>query len=61
MKVGTDAVLLGAWANIEHAETILDCGAGSGVLALMAAQRNVKASITGIELDPNAANQASEN
>ncbi len=61
MKVGTDAVLLGAWANIEHEETILDCGTGSGILALMAAQRNAKASITGIELDSNAANQATEN
>jgi tRNA1Val (adenine37-N6)-methyltransferase len=61
MKVGTDAVLLGAWANIEKAASILDCGTGSGILALMAAQRNVKASITGIELDPNAADQASEN
>ena len=39
MKVGTDAVLLGAWASTAGAETILDIGTGSGILALMLAQR----------------------
>ena len=38
MKVGTDAVLLGAWTNVSGAKTILDIGTGSGVIALMAAQ-----------------------
>lgn len=61
MKVGTDAVLLGAWANIEHANRIADAGCGSGIIALMAAQRNSRAFVTGIEIDADAANQASEN
>ena len=39
MKVGTDAVLLGAWASVAGAKTILDIGTGSGILALMLAQR----------------------
>ena len=39
MKVGTDGVLLGAWASIDNAKTILDIGTGSGVIALMLAQR----------------------
>ena len=39
MKVGTDAVLLGAWTSAAGAETILDIGTGSGILALMLAQR----------------------
>lgn len=61
MKVGTDAILLGAWANIEHANRIADAGCGSGIIALMAAQRNSRAFVTGIELDADAANQATEN
>jgi len=61
MKVGTDAVLLGAWAHIESARSILDAGCGSGIIALMCAQRNKQASVTGIELDQEAANQAAEN
>lgn len=58
MKVGTDSVLLGAWANCEKACTILDVGTGSGILALMAAQRNPSAQITAIEIDPSAVEQA---
>lgn len=61
MKVGTDAVLLGAWANIEDANRIADAGCGSGIIALMAAQRNSRAFVTGIEIDADAANQATEN
>ncbi len=61
MKVGTDAVLLGAWANIEHANRIVDAGCGSGVIALMAAQRNAHALVTGLEIEPEAAAQATEN
>ena len=61
MKLGTDGVLLGAWADVAQASSILDIGTGTGVLALMAAQRNAKAKIHAIELDAAAAAQAKEN
>lgn len=60
MKVGTDGVLLGAWVNVSHAETILDIGTGTGVIALMLAQRS-NAPITAIEIEKNAAEEATEN
>ena len=53
MKVGVDGVLLGAWADVDSALTLLDVGAGTGLLALMAAQRSV-AAITAIEPDQEA-------
>ncbi|MDO5523707.1 MAG: methyltransferase [Bacteroidia bacterium] len=61
MKVGTDGVLLGAWADFENRRSILDVGTGSGLIALMAAQRNNMAEITALEIDPEAASQAKEN
>ena len=62
MKVGTDGVLLGAWASVKECTRILDIGTGSGLIALMLAQRsNAKVRITGVELDPEAAQQASDN
>lgn len=60
MKVGVDAVLLGAWCNVEGATRILDIGTGSGVIALMLAQRS-EALIHAIEIDSKAAEQASFN
>ncbi|MBQ1972756.1 MAG: methyltransferase [Paraprevotella sp.] len=60
MKVGTDGVLLGAWADVEHAQTVLDIGTGSGLLAIMTAQRS-KAYITGIDIDTDAIKQARKN
>ena len=59
-KVGTDGVLLGAWTDIAHAERILDIGTGTGLLALMLAQRT-QASITALEPDGRSYKQALEN
>ncbi len=61
MKVGTDGVLLGAWTDISHSHTILDIGCGSGLIALMLAQRAPQARITGIEIDGSAADDACRN
>lgn len=61
MKVGTDGVLLGAWAEVSQATRILDVGTGTGLLALMAAQRNVTAFIDAVEINEAAANQAKQN
>lgn len=51
MPVSTDAVILGALAPLEQAKQLLDIGAGSGILSLMAAQR-CHAQITAVEIDP---------
>jgi tRNA1Val (adenine37-N6)-methyltransferase len=61
MKVSTDACVLGAVADVAGAERILDVGTGTGLLALMAAQRNPMARIEAVELDPMAAAQAAVN
>lgn len=60
MKVGTDGVLLGAWAVVGDARNILDIGTGTGLIALMLAQKS-KADITAIEIDRDAALQARRN
>ena len=62
MKIGTDAVLLGAWCPIEnHPYSILDIGAGTGILALMLAQRCSAEQIDAIEIDEEAFEQCVEN
>ncbi len=62
MKVGTDGVLLGAWAPIHHNPfSILDIGAGTGLLALMLAQRTHAELIDAIEIDADAYEQCVEN
>ena len=60
MKVGTDGVLLGAWAPLENTRMVVDLGSGTGLISLMIAQRS-KARITGIESDMDAATQSAEN
>ena len=59
MKVGTDGVLLGAWA--EGGKRILDIGTGSGLIVLMMAQRFPNAGIVGIDIDADACRQAELN
>lgn len=59
MKVGTDGVLLGAWAS--GGKRILDIGTGTGLIALMMAQRYPEARIDGIDIDANACRQAQGN
>ena len=62
MKIGTDAVLLGAWANLENESfSVLDIGSGTGVIALMLAQRSYAELIDAIEIDDNAYEQCVEN
>lgn len=61
MKVGTDGVLLGAWAPVDNTKRILDVGTGTGLIALQLAQRNQQATITALEIDAAAAEQATEN
>lgn len=62
MKIGTDAVLLGAWTSIEnHPFSILDIGSGTGVLSLMLAQRSNAQIIEAIEIDDNTFEQCVDN
>ena len=62
MKVGTDAVLLGAWCSLEnHPESILDIGAGTGIISLMMAQRIDAMTIDAVEIDEKAYEQCVEN
>jgi len=60
MKVGTDGVLLGAWADVSFAKKILDIGTGTGLIALMTAQKST-AQINAVEIEKNAFIQAKKN
>ena len=62
MKVGTDGVLLGAWTPTNHnPNSILDIGAGTGIIALMLAQRTSAEQIDALEIDEDAYEQATDN
>lgn len=61
MKISTDAVMLGAVADAVSPKEILDVGTGTGVIALMLAQRFADAKIQAVEIDPQAAAQALDN
>jgi tRNA1Val (adenine37-N6)-methyltransferase len=62
MKIGTDGVLLGAWTPIDNnPKSILDIGTGTGIIALMLAQRTNSQQIDALEIDENAYEQAVNN
>lgn len=61
MKVGMDGVLIGAWADAGNSNRILDIGTGTGLIALMMAQKNSTAQIDAIEIDDNALQEAKMN
>jgi len=61
MKVGTDGVLLGAWAEVVGAREILDIGTGTGIIALMLAQRAERANVDAVEIDGKSFEQAKDN
>lgn len=60
MKVGTDAVLLGAWVEVKPTDWVLDVGTGCGILPLMLAQRGI-AKVHAVDLDEPSALEAAEN
>ncbi|MEO2280464.1 tRNA1(Val) (adenine(37)-N6)-methyltransferase [Pseudoalteromonas pernae] len=61
MKVSTDGIMLGAWADVTHKQRILDVGTGTGLLALMVKQRQLEAVITAIDIEADAIAQAAQN
>lgn len=61
MKVGTDGVLLGAWVGMEKRMKVLDVGTGTGLIALMMAQRNPASSVRALDMEKTALSQAIEN
>lgn len=61
LKVGTDGLLFGAWVRYGGAQRILDIGTGTGLLALIAAQREPSAHIDAVEIDEASAEQAAQN
>lgn len=61
LKVGTDGVLLGVLADVDGVVSVLDVGVGSGLISLIVAQRNRCAHVLGIDIDPKAVQQATDN
>lgn len=60
MKVGTDAVLLSAWVDVNITDSILDVGTGSGIIALMVASRT-RGGVDAIDIDPDSCEEAEDN
>ena len=58
MKVNTDAILLGSWIDLNHANTVLDIGTGTGVIALMVSQRYSNLKVDAVEIDKNSSLEA---
>lgn len=61
MKVGTDGILLGAWADVGDVQKVLDIGAGSGLISIMLGQRSSRAQIHSVEIEAESYGQAREN
>lgn len=61
MKINTDGVLLASLVDVDQEPRILDIGTGTGVIALMLAQRNSRAQVEAVEIDPSAAQRAQDN
>ena len=61
MKIGTDGVLLGAWVDVEDAGSVLDVGTGTGLIAIMCAQRNATAVVRGVDIVAEAVAEARQN
>ncbi|MBM78664.1 MAG: tRNA (adenosine(37)-N6)-methyltransferase TrmM [Crocinitomicaceae bacterium] len=61
MKIGTDGILLGAWANTYKSKNIIDIGTGTGVIAIMQCQKNKKAFVDAIEISHQACIDAQNN
>ncbi|MEZ6128113.1 MAG: methyltransferase [Planctomycetaceae bacterium] len=61
MKVGTDAILLGGWATAAAPRSILDIGTGTGILALMLAQRFPECNVHAVDIDSEACDEAADN
>ena len=61
LKVGTDAVVLGAWTNVAESKHILDIGTGCGIIALMLLQRTQTAKVLAIDIDADSVAQAQQN
>ena len=61
MKVNTDGILLGAWADTEGKKRALDVGCGNGLISMMLAQRNHDLEIVGVDLDEGSCKDAGEN
>lgn len=61
MKIGTDGILLGSWVNVDKLNKILDIGTGTGIIAIMCAQKNKESEIVALEIDVSAIIDARQN